>query len=228
MQGDIFATKGLEYLLVIAYFILLIAMVKVLAPRQVVRAAARIRGRGPAGGNSWFSLMAGYHFHQGHTWAADGGGDLVTVGLDDFAAQLVGAPDAFELPSVGVDVRQGTRAWSLRAGDRTLPMLSPVDGRVVAVNQAVLDAPRLAADDPYGAGWLLKVRTPNRKATLRNLLSGELAAVWMRQTAERLRALPAGGLGVVMPDGGVPVRGFGRALGPEEWEAVSREFFLSE
>ncbi|MEK7668231.1 MAG: hypothetical protein AAB409_06250 [Gemmatimonadota bacterium] len=45
---------------------------------------------------------------------------------------------------------------------------------------------------------------------------------------ERLRGLPAGGLGVVMPDGGVPVRGFGRALGPEEWQAASREFFLTD
>ena len=228
MQGDIFATKGLEYLLVIAYFILLIAMVKVLAPRQVVRAAARIRGRGPAGGTSWFSLMAGYHFHQGHTWAADGGGDLVTVGLDDFAAQLVGTPDAVSLPDVGASVRQGGPGWQVRAGDRTLQMLSPVEGTVVAVNRAVVDAPQRAADDPYGEGWLLKVRPANRQVTLRNLLSGELASAWMQQTVERLRQLPAGGLGVVMPDGGVPVRGFGRALAPEEWDVVAREFFLSE
>jgi hypothetical protein len=45
---------------------------------------------------------------------------------------------------------------------------------------------------------------------------------------ERLRGLPAAGLGVVMPDGGTPVHGFGHALGPEEWETVVREFFLSE
>ena len=49
----------------------------------------------------------------------------------------------------------------------------------------------------------------------------------MRHTAERLRRLPAGELGVVMPDGGAPVRGFGRALAPEEWETVVSEFFLT-
>ncbi len=53
-------------------------------------------------------------------------------------------------------------------------------------------------------------------------------AGWEDHTVERLRGLPAGGLGVVMPDGGVPVRGFGRALGPEEWQAASREFFLTD
>ena len=228
MQGDIFATKGLEYLLVVVYFLLLIGMVTVFAPRRVARAPARAAGRRPVGGTSWFSLADGYRFHQGHTWAADGDGDLVTVGLDDFAARLLGTPDAVTLPAVGASVRQGGPGWQVRAGDRTLPMVSPVEGTVVAVNRAVLDAPQRATDDPYGAGWLLKVRPANRQVTLRNLLSGELAAAWMQQAAERLRALPAGGVGAVMPDGGEPVRGFGRALGPEEWEAVSREFFLSE
>jgi hypothetical protein len=72
------------------------------------------------------------------------------------------------------------------------------------------------------------VRTGDRRAALRNLLSGELAAAWMRQTVERLRGLPGGELGTVLPDGGVPVSGFGRALGAEEWAVVSRDCFLSD
>jgi glycine cleavage system H lipoate-binding protein len=228
MQGDIYATKGVEYLLVIGYLLLLVATLRLLVPRLSRKAAAQ-GGRPRLRPASWFALAEDYYFHPAHTWAAEGGGDVLTVGLDDFAAQLVGAPDGLELPAVGTVVRQGERAWQVRAGDRTLPMLSPVDGRVVAVNAAVRDAPRLAAEDPYGEGWLLKVEAPDhRRTSLRNLLSGELASVWMRHTVERLRRLPAGELGVVMPDGGVPVRGFGRALAPEEWDAVTREFFRTD
>jgi hypothetical protein len=106
MLGDIFATKGAEYLLVIAYFILLIALVKVIAPPVVTRGAPRSR-RPLAEPVPWFSLADGYHFHQGHAWANPADGDLVTVGLDDFAAQLVGPPDGLELPAVGGIVRQG-------------------------------------------------------------------------------------------------------------------------
>jgi glycine cleavage system H protein len=227
MHGDIFATKGAEYLIVVGYLVLLMLVVRYLAPAPAPQTAgARRARRGPP--LSWFSLGNGLRFHQGHTWASEPDGDVVTVGVDDFTAQLVGAPDALELPSVGADVRQGARGWSLRAGDRTLAMLSPVDGQIVAVNQAVLAEPQLAAEDPYGKGWLLKVRTPDRKATLRNLLSGELAATWMRQTAERLRTMPTGGLGVLMPDGGVPVRGFGRSLEQAEWDAVAHDFFLTD
>jgi glycine cleavage system H lipoate-binding protein len=225
MPGDIFATKGTEYLLVVVYFVLLIALVRYIAPPVVTRAPPRKRP--PLGEIPWFSLAAGYHFHQGHGWADAPDGDVVTVGLDDFAAKFVGAPDRIELPPVGAGVRQGEPGWAMRAGDRALTMLSPVEGEVVAVNPAVLETPRLAAEDPYGAGWLIKVRAPNRQASLRNLFSGELASVWMRHTAERLRRLPAAELGVVMPDGGVPVRGFGRVLGPEEWKAAAGEFFLT-
>ena len=231
MPGDLYATKGTEYLIVIAYLLLMAGLGTMLAlPRFAGDFAAKARSN-VARAAPWFALADGYHFHPGHSWvavavaAADG--DVVTVGLDDFAAQLVGAPDGLELPAVGTSVRQGERGWAVRAGERTLPMISPVEGTVVAVNQAVLDSPRRAAEDPYGEGWLLKVKAPNLLASLRNLLSGELASVWMRHTAERLRRLPAAGLGVVMPDGGMPVRGFGRALAPEEWDAVVSEFFLT-
>ena len=227
MHGDIYATKGVEYLLVIGYLLVLVATMKLLLPR-LARARETTARRTVRRTAPWFALAEGYHYHPGHTWAAGGDGDVVTVGLDDFAAQLVGAPDAVDLPPVGTTVRQGQSAWKVRAGDRALVMLSPVDGRVVAVNDAVRRAPHLAADDPYGAGWLLKLQSRHRRASLRNLLSGELASVWMRHTAERLRELPDGGLGVVMADGGVPVRGFGRALAPDEWDAVAREFFRTD
>jgi len=227
MHGDIYATKGVEYLLVIGYLLVLVATMKLLLPR-LARARETTARRTVRRTAPWFALAEGYHYHPGHTWAAGGDGDVVTVGLDDFAAQLVGAPDAVDLPPVGTTVRQGQCAWKVRAGDRALVMLSPVDGRVVAVNDAVRRAPHLAADDPYGAGWLLKLQSRHRRASLRNLLSGDLAVAWMRHTAERLRGLPLGGLGTALPDGGVPVRGFGRALAPDEWDAVAREFFRTD
>jgi len=227
MPGDIFATKGTEYLLVIAYLILLIALVRYIAPRGAVRVVAK-----PAGGvrrdvTPWFSLAEGYHYHQGHSWAVEEA-DAVRVGLDDFTAQLVGKPDVVDLPRVGDVVRQGERGWQIKTQGRMLAMVAPVEGEVVAVNPAVLSSPGVATEDPYGAGWLFKVRPSRPRASLKNLLSGELAAAWLRQSAERLRAMPAAELGVLMPDGGAPVRGFGLVLGPAEWDAVGREFFLMD
>jgi glycine cleavage system H lipoate-binding protein len=224
MPVDIFATKGTEYLLVVAYFALLIALARFLAP-----GASPAPARRRALSQPWFRLADGYHFHPGHAWASAEDGDLVTVGLDDFTAQLAGAPDRIELPQPGAQLRQGEAGWTLRLGDRALTMVSPVDGQVVATNPAVLQEPRLATDDPYGRGWLLMVRSPRRRAALRSLLSGELASLWMRNTAEKLRRMTGGAeVGVVMTDGGAPMHGFGRALGPEEWTVAARDFFLAD
>ncbi len=227
MHGDIFATKGLEYLIVVAYLVVLVVAVRYLAPAPApVHARGRRARRGP--GAAWFSLGQGLRFHQGHTWASDRDEEAVTVGLDDFAARLVGTPDAIALPRVGTTVRQGAPGWRLSIGGRVLSMVCPVEGKVVAVNEAVLAAPQRATEDPYGEGWLLKVKPTDRRASLRNLLDGDLAVAWMRQAVERLRGLPDGDLGTALPDGGEPVRGFGRALGPQAWEVVSREFFLAD
>jgi len=109
-----------------------------------------------------------------------------------------------------------------------IPMLSPIDGEVVEVNREVAASPTLINEEPYDRGWLMRVKVPNPAVAKRNLLSGGLAEAWMNGIAERLRAMPAGELGVALPDGGFPVAGIARALSPEGWDQVAREFLLSE
>ncbi len=227
MPVDIFATKGTEYLLTIVYFGLLVALVRWIAPRAK---PAPARARAPRDPNAWFAVANGRRYHPGHAWVAAGhdGADIVTVGLDDFTAQLLGPPDALALPAVGAQLKQGERGWEVRAGDRVLGMVAPVAGEVIEVNDAAVTAPRLATDDPYGAGWLLKLRAPDARAALKGLLPADLAATWMKQAGERLRMLPAAELGVVMTDGGTPMKGFGRSLGPEEWRVITRDFYLAD
>jgi glycine cleavage system H lipoate-binding protein len=231
MQGvenvDLFATKGLEYLLVIGYLVVLIGFWRLLS-RPPARAKAVARSpRGERVGG-WFDVRNDVYFHQGHGWVAPPEGDVVTVGMDDFAQRLLGHPEAIELPAVGAQLRQGDRGWALQVDSKSISMLSPVDGEVVAVNQQVAAEPELVNADPYDRGWLLKVRVPRPETTRKNLLSGRLATAWMAQTVERLRAMPVGDLGVVLPDGGMPVDGFVRALAPEDWDRVARELLLSE
>ncbi len=227
MQGDLYATKGMEYLIVIAYLLVLAGVVGFFAlPRIARRFAGKALSESlPGLAAPWPAAVA---FHQGHSWVGEPEGDLVAVGMDDFAATAIGACDAIELPPVGSAVRQGGPAWTLSGGGRRLAMVSPVWGEVAAVNPAVLETPSLAADDPYGAGWLLKVRAPDRRLWIRNLLAGDLAALWRRNTLDRLRRMEMGALGAVMADGGAPARGFARALDEESWSAVAREFFLTE
>ncbi len=169
-----------------------------------------------------------YYYHQGHSWAAPEAGGIARVGIDDFAAKLLGRPGAVALPRIGQRLTAGEPGWALEIDSKSIPMLSPVDGEVVEVNSEIGQAPAELFSEPYDGGWLIKVRVDNAKANLKNLLSGPLARSWIGETLEKLREMRAGELGIVLPDGGVPVDGFVRVLAPDNWEEVAREFLLSD
>ncbi|MBE0590799.1 MAG: glycine cleavage system protein H [Gemmatimonadales bacterium] len=225
---DIYATKGVEYLIVLGYLLVLVGLWVLLSPKKMAWAVGMRSRPAPARAGQWFTLRQDYFYHQGHSWAAAEDGDVVTIGVDDFAQRLLGRPDAIHLPQTGARVQQGELAWDFEVDGRTIGMLSPVDGKVLSVNRGVVERPDLLAESPYERGWLLKVRVPKPRVAFRNLLTGDLSRSWMSQVVERLRRMQVGELGVVMPDGGVPVPGFVRQIDPEHWDAVAREFLLTD
>ncbi|HEY6073515.1 MAG TPA: glycine cleavage system protein H, partial [Anaerolineales bacterium] len=175
---DIFATKGIEYIIVLAFLGGFIYFSRYLAHRGKEAAA---EGRLP-GIIDYFLVPDGYLFHQGHGWLRPEPGSVGVVGMDDFSQKLIGKVDSVELPAVGNHLAQGEPGWSLVSDSRRVPMLSPVEGVVVAVNQEVLRSPDLLRQDPYGKGWLLRVRANAISKDSKNLLSGKLARSWMRGT----------------------------------------------
>jgi glycine cleavage system H lipoate-binding protein len=217
------ATKGTEYLLIIGYLAALIPLAMLLRPRRV---GAAHRPIGELVG-SWFEVPEGLRFHPGHTWAALEPDGVVRIGLDDFAARLLGTPSRVHMPWRGSQIESGESAFRVEVDGETFPILSPVRGQVVEINDAALRAPELIGNDPYGAGWLMKIRVPRASASLKTLLSDTLARVWMRQTQDQLSGLIGQELGVVMQDGGVPVRGFIKEFGKDRWKEVAHRLLLS-
>jgi hypothetical protein len=110
---------------------------------------------------------------------------------------------------------------------RAADLISPVEGEVVEVNTSLRSEPELATEDPYGRGWILKVRVRDLASSLRNLLSGSLARRWTEDAREgldlRLMALS----GSVLQDGGERVEDFARHLPTEDWKRLVGEFLLT-
>ena len=220
---DIFATKGIEYLMVIGFLMMLVVFWRVLS-RTPQAVAAPAHGSSPTGPQAWFDIAEGLFYHQGHTWAAPEEDGVVRVGLDDFAQKLVGVPQRIHVPLVGSRVEQGEKGVKLSVDTKSIDLLSPVGGEVLAINEEVLRSPQLINEDPYGKGWLFKVRVPRLSANLRNLLSGRLALVWMDGTVTALKRRMEGELGPVLQDGGVPVTGIAKDLSPDQWEDIAADF----
>ena len=231
-SADIYATKGIEYLLVIGFLLLLVVFWKIFtggrSPARILQGveAAGKRAKGMAG---WFRVPQGYLFHQGHTWARSENGDgrILLVGIDGFASKLAGRIDAIRTAEVGQTVRAGEPALTLKIDSRSVDMLAPVEGKVLAVNEKALGAPAAVVRDPYGEGWILKIETPDSPGALRSLLSGELASVWMEHEARRLASKIGAEAAGAWQDGGEPVDGVAMTLDPERWDRLMGEFFLT-
>ena len=227
---DIYSTKGIEYLIAAVFFFGFLAL------QRYILTPAPGKEKTPgllAGLPEWFRVPEGYGFHQGHTWMkvelmSPNRQRLVKVGLDDFAQKLIGKVDTVVLPAVGSRLRQGDKGWSLMVDSKAIPMLSPVDGEVVAVNEAVLRSPEILSRDPYGEGWLLKVKSDRIAADTRNLLSGKVAKAWMETSLENLHPIRHEAVGPVMQDGGLPLDGIARVLGGDQWADLAKAHLLTD
>ncbi|HEX9191491.1 MAG TPA: glycine cleavage system protein H, partial [Candidatus Deferrimicrobiaceae bacterium] len=206
---DIFATKGIEYIIVMVFLAGFVYFSRYLSHRAPAPAEASVPPRRFV---DYFRVPDGYLFHQGHTWFRKEGREVVSVGMDDFAQKLLGRIEEVNLPHAGARVSQGEKGWTLTVDSRIVPMISPVDGEVVAVNAAALRNPAVVNEDPYGSGWLLKVKATKLAANTRNLLSGNVARRMVEESLNGIRLQSGESLGIVYQDGGVPVSGMARAL----------------
>jgi glycine cleavage system H protein len=174
-----------------------------------------------------FKVPDNVRYHPGHTWALSESPNLVRVGMDDFAGKLAGKIETISLPQRGQWVRQGQKILSIHRDGQKVDMLSPIEGSVSDINDAVAANPELARQDPYGDGWLVTVQAPDAKTNFRNLLGGLLAKSWIEEGAMRLqRRIPAMA-GALMQDGGEAVNDLTAQLPDAEWAQITKEFFLS-
>jgi glycine cleavage system H lipoate-binding protein len=224
---DFLPTKGIEYLLAIGYLLLLAPFWWFAVKKNALPKPAVANAQGMNRGTGWFRVPDGFHFHRGHTWAQPEEGGLLRVGMDDFARLFLGRPQAFALPAVGERLQQGETGWSVNVDGHQVSLLSPVQGEVAEVNAEALANPSLVQNDPYGRGWLLKVRAATPSAGLKNLLPAPLARSWMAQTSRRLNEMMAPDLGMVLQDGGELVSGIARELAGDEWPDLAKEMLLT-
>ena len=175
-----------------------------------------------------FAVPENLRYHPGHTWALSESPNLVRVGMDDFASKLTGKVERIALPQRGTWIRQGQKMCTLYRDDVAVDMISPIEGSVSDINQALAADPKLALRDPYGEGWLVTVQAPDAKTSFRNLLGGAMARWWTEESASRLqRRMPLAFAGALAQDGGVAINDLAAQIPDQEWLPLAKEFFLS-
>lgn len=112
-----------------------------------------------------------HYFVEKHVWARPDG-DLVTVGLTDVAQNLAKTFVSVTLKAVGKKVKKGKSLATAESSKWVGPVPNPVGGEVVEVNDTVASRPSLLNDDPYGDGWIARVRPDDWEADAADLVTG--------------------------------------------------------
>jgi len=100
-------------------------------------------------------------------------GEIATIGISAFAIDQLGDIVFLELPEVGDAITVGETFGSIESTKAVEEMYPPVSGTVIEINDAMVDFPEQIAEDPYGEGWLLKVRVDNPDDDLAETLSAD-------------------------------------------------------
>ncbi len=108
------------------------------------------------------------------TWARDNKDGTFTIGLTSVAAAMAGRLVAYTPKKVGKAIERRKSVATIESGKWVGPVPSPLSGEITEVNEALRANPALANDDPYGAGWIAKIK-PNNPDEINQLLKGQTA-----------------------------------------------------
>ncbi|MGD8325559.1 MAG: glycine cleavage system protein GcvH [Sphingomonadales bacterium] len=100
-------------------------------------------------------------YSKDHEWISIEG-DEATIGVTDYAQNALGDVVFVELPEVGANLTQGDEAAVVESVKAASEVYAPVSGEVIAVNDALVDAPDMVNSDPEGEGWFFKLRLADK------------------------------------------------------------------
>jgi glycine cleavage system H protein len=157
---------------------------KAIPPRDEGLFAAAISLREFSVGKFIFKVPeAGYFFNQNDCWARLEGG-RARLGVSDFVQQSASDMVFFEPPAIGMELDIFDEAGALESTKTALDIISPVTGKVVAVNEELVESPELINLDPYVQGWAVEVELRDFEEDRKLLMDCEEYFAYLKDKAE--------------------------------------------
>jgi glycine cleavage system H protein len=118
------------------------------------------------------SIPSDLKYLESHEWVRVESDGTITVGISDHAQGALGDLVFVEVPEVGKALKKGNAAAVVESVKAASDVYSPISGEVIAANDSLGNAPELVNSDPYGQGWLFKIK-PTNKDELSQLLDAK-------------------------------------------------------
>lgn len=124
------------------------------------------------------------YYSKEHEWARIEG-EYAVVGITDYAQKALHEIVYVETPPVGSKLKQMESMGVVESVKAVSDIFVPVSGEIVEVNENLAESPELLNKDPYGAGWIAKIRPTNLKTDLKNLMNAQQYAEHVRRLEEK-------------------------------------------
>ena len=124
------------------------------------------------------------YYEENHFWVREEG-DVLVMGMDDFAQIMAGEIVYVQLPDEGKKLKKGKKFAKVESGKWLGKVYAPVNGELVAVNEELETSPELINDDCYGKGWMYKIK-PSDRGELQELIHGpDAVKEWLLAEIEK-------------------------------------------
>lgn len=228
--SNIFETKGLEYLVIIAFLFLLIPF-WILLNRQAKVTKQIQTALGVLAANI-LRIPQGLFYFRNHTWMYMEKTGTAKVGLDDLLLHITGKVKFSNLKNPGEMILKGDLLTEIDQNGKLLRIFSPVSGKIMDTNITLNESDDMLNEDPYGKGWIYKIKPSNWIAETKSCYFAEAATEWSAKELERFKDFLARTMRnytpetalIIMQDGGELIDHSLSALPNEIWKDFQEEF----
>ncbi|TSA31196.1 MAG: glycine cleavage system protein H [Porphyromonadaceae bacterium] len=188
---DIFDTKGIEYIFVIGYLLILIFYWKV--SNKEVRFAGQIQKVISNLSASLLRIPQGLFYNPNHAWTHLDESGTAKVGMDDFLQHVVGEIKFANLKNPGETIKKGDLLTEIVQNGKRLQVFSPISGKIINTNVTLSKNPELVNEDPYGKGWIYQIKPANWMTETSSCYLADEATKWTTKELERFKDFLTGG-----------------------------------
>jgi glycine cleavage system H protein len=194
---NIFETKGLEYLAIVIFFLILIPFWIMLNKKGTL--AKQVQKSLGALTPDSLRIPQGLFYSRFHTWAHMERSGVAKVGLDDLLMHITGEVKINRLKASGERIVKGDLLAEIDHKGKLLKVFSPISGEIMEANAVLADSPGLINEDPYVKGWMYKIRPSSWVADTNSYFLAEDATLWATQELDRFKDFLSASLGKYSP-----------------------------
>jgi glycine cleavage system H protein len=183
--NNIFETKGIEYLIIIMFLLLIIPFWLII--NRKAGSTGKIRNAIGVLSSGILRIPQGVFYSRFHTWAYLEISGIARVGMDDLLQHITGEVKFRNLKTPGSFINKGELLAEIDQNGKSLQIFSPISGEIMCTNQMLIEEPAILNEDTFGKGWIYRIKPTKWIAETSNCFLAEEAVSWSIKELERFK-----------------------------------------